>query len=241
VNQGVFFSNFMHSLVHAFWAVFGNDYWLTIHHDNRVKELREFRFLQELERRSLLRLVDCGEATTLCGSMLWRLEPLFDPDIELVICRDIDSLPMHRDRKMLEAFQASRASIHGINDSESHSIPLLGGMIAIKGDAFRKQFTKDSWEKLKANYDLTQHGSDQKFLNAFVYPLMAKELMVHTRRPTVSYDCMRAYPALPQITPLDNVVRHIGAGYDTEKAMLTLQNSVYPHKAEIEECWNATV
>lgn len=240
VNQGIYFSNYLHSVVHAFWAAFGNDYWLTIHHDNRVMETREFKFLKELDRRSLIRLVNCGTATTLCGAMLWRMEPLFDSDIELVICRDIDSLPMPRDRKMVEAFLKTRGTIHGINDSESHSIPLMGGMIAIKGDEFRKHFTKEYWEKLKGTFDLTEHGSDQRFLNGFVYPLMKSGLITHTRKQSISYECMRSYPALPQETPLDNVVRHIGAGYDTEKAMQVLQSQVYPHKAEIEECWKAT-
>lgn len=240
VNQGIYFSNYLRSVVHAFWATFGNDYWLTIHHDKRVMERREFRFLQELERRTLIRLVDCGEATTLCGAMLWRMEPLFDPDVELVICRDVDSLPMTRDRKMVEAFQASRGTIHGINDSESHSIPLMGGMIAVKGDAFRSHFTKERWEALKASWDFSEHGSDQRFLSAHVYPLMKGGLITHSRRPTIPYECLRSYPALPQETPIDHVVRHIGAGYDTEKCMAVLANQVYPHKAEIEECWKAS-
>jgi hypothetical protein len=70
---------------------------------------------------------------------------------------------------------------------------------------------------------------------------VASKLLVHTRRPTLSYPCLRSYPALPQETPLDNVVKHIGAAFDTEKAMSVLANQVYPHKAEIEECWNETV
>lgn len=241
VNQGVYFSNYLHAVVHAFWATFGNEYWLTIHHDDRVKEANEFRFLQELERRSLLRLVDCGKAETLCGAMLWRLEPLFDEDVELVISRDIDSLPMPRDRKMVEAFYKTSGYIHGINDSESHSIALMGGMIAVKGDAFRRHFTKSQWEFLKSTYDLSNHGSDQQFLNNVLYPAMASKLVVHTRRQTVSYPCLRSYPALPQEDPLDYVVKHIGAGFDTAKCMDVLKPRIYPHKEVIEECWNATV
>lgn len=239
VNQGIFFSNYIHSLLHAFWAVFGNEYWLEIAHDERVKEKREFRFLEELERRSLIRLRNCGEAKTLCGSMLWRMDPIFEPGVELVVCRDIDSLPMHRDRKMLEAFTASRGGVHVIHDSESHSGPLMGGMIAVKPEHF--PFGKDEWEAAKGAYDLSEHGSDQRFLNSFLYPKVASKLLVHTRRPTLSYPCLRSYPALPQETPLDNVVKHIGAAFDTEKAMSVLANQVYPHKAEIEECWNETV
>jgi hypothetical protein len=141
---------------------------------------------------------------------------------------------------MVEAFYASRGTIHGINDSESHSIPLMGGMISIKTAAFREHFTKASWDMLKTSYDLSKHGSDQRFLNEYVYPKMKDGLITHTRKPMVGYECLRSYPALPQETPLDNVVRHIGAGFDTERCMAVLANQVYPHKAEIEECWKAS-
>ena len=241
VNQGLYFGNYLHSVIHAFWAVFGNDYWLEIAHDTRVIEKREFRFLEELERRSLIRLRNCGEAKTLCGAMLWRMDPLFRDDVDLVVCRDIDSLFMPRDRKMIEAFEASRGIIHGINDSESHSIPLLGGMCAFKGDPFRKHFTKSHWEDLKAMHDLSEHGSDQRFLNAIVYNTMKAGLITHTRKPMINYECLRSYPALPQEEELDKVVRHIGAGFDTEAAMAVLGRMAYPNKAMIEECWNGTL
>lgn len=239
-NRGIFFSNFFHSLVHAHWAVWGSDWWLQVAHDDRVKETRAFRFLKELERNSLVRLRDCGTAKTLCGSMLWRMDAIYEEGAEVVVVRDIDSLPMHRDRKMVEHFMGSRGQIHGINDSESHSIPLLGGMIAVKVEGFRAHFERKSWENIKDAFDLREHGSDQKLLNQFVYPVMQDELVIHSRRQTVPYRCLRSYPALPEITPLDNVVAHIGAGYDTQKALRILENSVYPNKALIEECWKAS-
>jgi len=237
-NMGVFFANFLHSLIHAHWAVWDANWWLEIAHDDRVTELREFRFLEALERHSLIRLRDCGAAKTLCGSMLWRMDPVFDKDVEVVVCRDIDSLPMHRDRKMVEAFIASRGTVHAIHDSESHSGPLMGGMIAIKSAGF--PYSKDQWEALKTGYDLTEHGSDQRFLNEHLYPRIASNLLVHTRRPTLSYPCLRSYPALTQETALDHAVRHIGAGYSTDAVMKILENTEYPNKALIEECWNST-
>lgn len=239
-SQGIFFSNYIRSIVHAFWAVWGGEYTLEIAHDDRVKDKREFKFLLALWSKGLVKLRDCGEAKTLCGSMLWRIDPIFNPEVELLICRDIDSLFMPRDKKMVEAFVASRGTIHGINDSESHSIPLLGGMIAIKGEAFRKHFTSESWNHLKASFDLTEHGSDQKFLNSFVYPKMKDGLITHTRKPTISYECLRSYPALPQEGPIDHVVGHVGAGFDTEKLMQVLEHQIYSHKADIEECWKVT-
>lgn len=235
VNQGIYFSNYLYSVIHAHWAVWGNDWWLEIAHDDRVKELREFRFLRELERNSLIRLRDCGPAPFLCSAMLWRLDPVFDKDVEVVVCRDIDSLPMHRDRKMVEAFIASRGTVHAIHDSESHSGPLMGGMIAVKSGGI--PFSKDQWDALKNTYDLSEHGSDQRFLNEHLYPRIASNLLVHTRRPTLSYSCLRSYPAFPQETKLDKAVRHIGAGYQTDVVMKILEKMDYPQKETIERCW----
>ena len=234
-NRGRFFSNFMPSLIRAWWAVWGSEWSLEIAHDDRVKELNSWPLLLELERRSLIRLRDFGVSQTLCGSMLERMHPIYQDGVEVVVCRDIDSLPMHRDKVMVEQFIASRGIVHSIHDSESHS-GVMGGTLAVKAPAFRERIPREMFEQAKNAWDLRIHGSDQDFLNTVIYPKILDAWVVHSRRPMITRPHMRLYPVAPQVTELDKIVRHVGAGYDTAKCLEVLSRMEYPHKSEIEEC-----
>jgi hypothetical protein len=237
-SQGIFFLNFMRSVVRAHHAAFP-DWQLRIHHDDRVTEFPYFNVLRKMHLKGLLKLEFMGKADLLAASMLWRLWPIYDPSVEVVAFRDIDSLPMHRDYKMLEQFVAnSRATLHVLHDSESHSGPLMGGLTACKVAAVRSILPKEEFERqlVAWNTRLVSHGADQHFMNELIYPKLAKDLLIHTRRNTMKYVCYRALPVFPQETELDNAIRHSGAAYDTEKVMEILSRTDYPNKALIEEC-----
>jgi len=227
-SQGIFFANFMPTLVRAHYAVWGKDYQLRIHHDERVRDYPYFKAIERMHRAGLLRLMPCGEAKTLCGSMLWRLNPLFDPTTatEWIVSRDIDSLPMHRDRVMVEEAIEAKAIAHAILDSESHSGPLMGGMTAfyaprLKAACKLGNFTTldDFLAKSPREINFNQHGADQKFLKSVVWPHVCKQMLIHQRREDVAYpEVLSTRPVAPQTTELDKVVRHIGAGYPRERA-----------------------
>lgn len=219
-SQGIFFSNFLPTLVRAHFAAF-KGWELRIHHDDRVREFPYFKVLHRLHEAGMIRMVAMGEAPTLCGAMLWRLSPVMDPDVGYFICRDVDSLPMHRDRKMVDEFIASGAYAHAILDSESHCGPMMGGMVGFKAQELHKilhfplPFDAQS---------LSVHGSDQKWLNTFVWPKLASKTLIHQRRDDIIYpNALRTLKAPPQETELDKVVRHVGAAYPREKAMEVLQ------------------
>jgi hypothetical protein len=235
--RGTYFANFLRCLIHAHHAVW-EGWSLVIHHDDRVRSLPYFPTLERMHERGLLSLSYQGEARTLCGSMLWRMCPLFDPRVELVVCRDIDSLPMERDRRMVEAFIANpRASIHVIHDSESHSGPLMGGMLAFKGKDFRGRVAEEyanqlpQWER---RFDI--HGADQVFLNEVIYPAMRDGLLIHTKRANPGCEFLRALPVTPRESLLDRAVNHIGAGYDIDVALSVLAGMDYPHKDLLAQC-----
>lgn len=225
--RGVFFVNFLRTLVRAHHAVFP-DWELRIHHDDRVRAFPEFAALERMRAAGLLTLAAMGEAATLCGAMLWRLSPLWDEDVEIVMCRDLDSLPMHRDRKMVEEAMASGAVVHAILDSESHCGPYMGGTIAIRAAAFRDAFPRcrNLGDFIAAHRvcDLTRLGDDQRVLNAALTHPFLKRTFVHQRRRDIMYpEAMATRPVAPQETELDKVVRHVGAGYDVEKALAVIR------------------
>ena len=166
--------------------------------------------------------------------MLWRLNPLFDNTTatEWIICRDIDSLPMHRDRVMVEEAMQEKATAHAILDSESHSGPLMGGMTAFYAPRLKEACKLGSFVTLddflataKREINFDQHGADQRFLNTVVWPHVYQKTVIHQRREDVAYPkALVTKPVAPQTTELDKVVRHIGAGYPRERADEVLKN-----------------
>lgn len=217
-SQGIFFDNFIPTVIRA-CRVVCRDWEIRVHHDERAKDRSNWPLLDRLNRAELIKLVPMGEVKTLCDSMLWRLEPLRDTSVDWVVCRDVDSLPMQRDRKMVEHAIGMGAEAHAILDSESHSGPLMGGMTA---------YSKGTWghffRSKRDGIDMDQHGADQRYLNREIWPLIKSKTVIHQRRRDILYhDAMKTLPVAPQETVLDGIVRHIGAGYDREKAMIALR------------------
>lgn len=238
-SQGIFFMNFLATVIRAHHVAFPG-WGLTIHHDDRVMHLPYFPALMNMNDKGLINLQFMGSAPTLAAAMLWRLEPLYDQEIEVVAVRDIDSLPMERDYKMLEAFLANpRATSHVLHDSESHSGPYMGGMSAWRSADFRAALPRAEFDQLLSTWQprLVAHGADQHFLNEVIYPRMQKGLLVHTKRNTMRYPCYRAVPALPQETELDKVIAHVGAAFPREPVLDITGRMLAPEtKAMIEEC-----
>jgi len=92
--------------------------------------------LGELERAKIIQCHIIAEAP-LCKAMLWRLLPAFDCDVELFLCRDLDSLTSYKERQLVEYWMHGTKMCHAITDSVSHNIPLMGGMVAFRSKEFR--------------------------------------------------------------------------------------------------------
>jgi len=215
VARGKFFINFIPTIIRAAKEAFP-DYEVWIHHDDRVLEFPAF---QDLPPE--VKLINMGEARELCAAMLWRMQPLLDEEVGWMVCRDVDSLPMHRDRNMVEEAMESGAELHAILDSESHCGPLMGGMIAMNAPAVRTKCREVL--SLLGDIDYNRHGSDQIHLNRILWPAMRKWAFIHQRKKVVNYpDAMMTMEVHPQETDLDKIIRHIGAAFDVEKAKAIL-------------------
>ena len=238
--QGRYFVNYLATVIRAFHLVYP-DWELRIHHDDRVKEYPYWRALVKMDAAGLLRLVDFGVSDSLCGirGMMSRWRPVFDDDVRFVAMRDVDSLPQPRERVMLEDFMSSGAVIHGILDSQSHSGPLMGGMVAVDAQQFKKRTEHKTLESLmKAgeplNLDYNVHGSDQRFLNGAVYPYLGPFTYIHAKR-NLGYTAMVTRPVAPQVHPLD-FVAHCGGAFSVDQAAEILAAHPPKNLALIEEC-----
>jgi hypothetical protein len=101
--------------------------------------------------------------------------PAWDPDVDYFICRDFDSLPTYRDRRAVEQFIASGAGAHAISDEPAHVGGFMGGMCGFKAIRVRERTSLPTWnsfiDKRSVEY-FKPHGSDQWFLNDYLWPLM---------------------------------------------------------------------
>lgn len=118
----------------------------------------------------------------LCEAMLWRVSTVFDYDhpnwrYTHVICRDLDSISTYREAQMVKQWIDEDKAIHCITDSVSHDIAMLGGLCGFRpgyvNDILKLTNKPDqAFNKLIAKgcgIDFNVKGSDQKFLNDFIY------------------------------------------------------------------------
>lgn len=122
-------------------------------------------------------VVKINSEAPLCLGMLWRMKPIFEQEggvwkYSHVICRDLDSPPTYREVQAVEYWIKRDKSVHAITDSVSHCLPMLGGMVGFRPDYFTEHVSQ-SWDGmilLGMGMDFAHKGSDQTFLNKFIYP-----------------------------------------------------------------------
>lgn len=155
---------------------------LRVHVDEVTLSGTYGKMLKHLEDEALLNVVPMGEAV-LTHAMLWRMAPVFEPGVDYVFCRDIDALPMPRDRAVCDVFIASGCAVHTVHDSSSHA-GIMGGLCGFKADAFRRAVGMDTLNELyafgqKTREEWAQHGTDQHVLNKLIDRADGPTLLEH--------------------------------------------------------------
>lgn len=127
-----------------------------------------------------LRVIPLEEAP-MCLAMLWRIKPAFEMNennvwkYDHVLCRDLDSPTTYREAQAVQYWINREKAMHAITDSVSHNLPLMGGMIGIRPAYFNER-SGQSWQEMMSlgnNIDYSVKGSDQAFLNKYIYPMFA--------------------------------------------------------------------
>lgn len=185
------------------------------------------------------------DAAPLTKAMLWRVAPVFEPGVSHVFCRDIDALPMPRDRVVCDQFIRSEAAIGTCHDNVAH-IGIMGGLCHFNVDKFIAQSgikTMDELYAFAGSVPWQKHGVDQDVLNRLISARPSLTLLEHryagwkdgmpgkTDREAGVYDCQAwstptsnlgfcsrrgDYAALLEA---DRLAPHLGsAGYDIDEA-----------------------
>lgn len=198
-------------------------------------------FFVALAGKGMVELVTM-EKDPLTRAMLWRMHPVFDPSVDYVFCRDIDALPMPRDRRACEEFIRSECDAGTIHDNLYH-IGIMGGLCHFRAKSFREAMRMYSMNDLMAaskGADWDRKGCDQDVLNRLVGTNPYIKLLEHRfngwtnanpgphRREAGVYQCQawstpladQGNSILGPVTDLaDRLANHLGAaGYDHRAA-----------------------
>lgn len=207
-SQGVFFANFVPTVVRAFRAIFAPEGWtLEVHHDQRVREFPYFKVMMAMAARGMLVMRDMGESKGLCRSMLWRMWPIFHTD-GYVVCRDMDSLPSVRELKTLNRWISSGKPVSALHDSISHrGTAFMGGMVGFDTAWFRSKIAASyaDWCGImdRSGIDLRYHGTDQTLLHRVLDPVVTPENVVSENRESMG----------PLVEECDKLSAHIGGAF----------------------------
>ena len=105
---------------------------------------------------------------------MWRFEPINEPDVEIMISRDLDSRILLREKLAVEQWISSDKVFHIMRDHPHHGWVILAGMFGIKKNDFINM------KELSDNFiqnDIRTY--DQEFLRDYIYPLIKNNSMIH--------------------------------------------------------------
>ena len=223
-----------------------------IHLDNSTYESPFKQIFNWLDAKGLIKIVICKDAP-LCLAMLWRMKPLFEIDskqdfvYDYVLCRDIDSICTYREVQAVTQWISEDKTAHCITDSVSHNIPMMGGMIGFRPKYITERLSCSKWTEMvnMGTFDWNRKGTDQDFLNKFVYPNVADSVTEHFvlgMRHNLKEEDGRHY-SIPDIEiPIDPLFKcindcagHIGASGYYETPMVKFLTTVDPYRSDYKE------
>lgn len=157
------------------------EYWIYIHNPTVPENT-----INELQKRDNVIIIFKESNLNTCSPMSWRFESIDHPDVELMLCRDIDTIILEREVIANNEWINSGKTFHIMRDHPHHSgWPIFAGLFST-----RKINTIPSWINLlnKKEY-IKYRTSDQDFLNKYIYPLIKDDCMIHDNFWRVEKNC----------------------------------------------------
>jgi hypothetical protein len=153
--------------------------WFYIH-----KETVPQNVINELQTKSNVKIIFKEGDLNKIKPMMWRFEPIDDPNVELMMSRDTDTKFLLREKLAVEEWLKSDKILHIMRDHPWHNCRILGGMFGVKK-------TNINWSQMFNN--ITQHSDrnyDQEFLANFIYPIYKNNSMIHASFLKYEKDCL---------------------------------------------------
>jgi hypothetical protein len=130
------------------------------------------------------KLSQCGAETVRMSEvgdwsgMFWRFAPAGEPDVEIMLSRDVDSRLSERESAAVAEWVRSDKQFHIMRDHPAHMTEILGGMWGAKRGAISD--INSLIMKFRSNQQNNNYWQvDQNFLRDIVYPRIKHTAMVH--------------------------------------------------------------
>lgn len=107
--------------------------------------------------------------------LFWRFYPVSE-DVERVIIRDTDSRLNWREKSAVDDWITSGYPFHCMRDHCEHNVPIMGGMWGVVGG-----YIKDIQKMIETWTDFYHKGTDQTFLERYIWPRVRDHAIVHDR------------------------------------------------------------
>ena len=124
--------------------------------------------------------------------MLWRFLPTLDPEVSVMMSRDLDSRFTEREAAAVMEWLESNKSLHAMRDHPWHGVSIMGGGWGAKLDTQHRRDTwKTTWDNMLSDSRLysgsDKKGPDQDLLHKYVWKTWGYEDSLHHD----SYTCSR--------------------------------------------------
>ena len=117
-------------------------------------------------------------------AQIWRFLPTLDPQVEILLSRDLDSRLSRREVAAVEEWLDSEAKVHVMRDAPCHEASMLAGMwgARIEEESIRRLWagTWDTMLEDKLAFASREiKGPDQDLLDKYVWPWARHIALTH--------------------------------------------------------------
>lgn len=145
------------------------DWKMRVYHDDSVPQ----ETLDALKQFGHVKLVPVRDGSY---GMFWRFRALFEPGLEAVLIRDLDSRITWRDVRCVHEWLASPHRLSVIRDHEEHyKVPILGGLFGLKGGPLPTNLLESMVQYARVH----RYNMDQIWLGHYVWPLFLSNKLEH--------------------------------------------------------------
>ncbi|MAE66383.1 MAG: hypothetical protein CMJ18_19100 [Phycisphaeraceae bacterium] len=109
----------------------------------------------------------------------WRFRPADEPDVEVTICRDVDSRLNWREQAAVQQWLDGDRGFHLMRDHPRHETPMLAGLWGVKRGRLPDIALQIEQYLDQRGQTGFVYGVDQQFLMEVVYPVAVRDCLVH--------------------------------------------------------------
>lgn len=123
--------------------------------------------------------------------MMWRFEAIDDPNIEIMLSRDVDTRILDREVEAVNEWLKTDKLFHIMRDHPHHGMKILGGMFGTK-----KIAEIPSWKKLiDVSIQKGIRDYDTIFLEKIIYPIVIKHSYIHSTFSKFDDEIINKFPS----------------------------------------------